>query len=111
MIFASLYYIPDDPASYPEPAVQAFLEEYVAEFGELPASDNAYRAYDGASILAYAMEQAGSADGPAVKDAINSISGLSGLAGTFDYAAGGCEGIETSKLWIFEGTSIMPYGS
>jgi len=110
VIFASLYYIPEEAAAYPEENVRAFLESYVAEFGELPASDNAYRAYDGATILAYAMEQAGSVDGSAVKDAINAISGLEGLAGTFDYATGGCEGIQTSKLWEYEGTSVTPYG-
>ena len=110
VIFASLYYIPQDAASYPEANVRSFLEQYVAEFGELPASDNAYRSYDGATILAYAMEQAGSVDGPAVRDAINSISGLEGLAGTFDFATGGCEGIQTSKLWEYVGTAVTPYG-
>lgn len=109
VIFSSLYYIPKAAADYPDEAVRTFLEAYEAEFDGLPASDNAYRSYDGATILAHAMEQAGTVEGPAVKDAINSISDLEGLAGTFDFASGGCEGIQTSRLWEFDGTSITPY--
>lgn len=109
VIFSSLYYIPTDAASYPEENIRTFLTSFVDYFGELPASDNAYRSYDGMTVLAYAMEQAGSVDGAAVKDAINAISGLEGLAGTFDYASGGCEGISTSRLWEFDGTTVSAY--
>ena len=109
VIFSSLYYIPTDAASYPEENIRTFLTSFVDYFGELPASDNAYRSYDGTTVLAHAMEQAGSVDGAAVKDAINAISGLEGLAGTFDYASGGCEGINTSRLWEFDGTTVSAY--
>ncbi len=109
VIFSSLYYIPESPADYPEEGIREFLEAYEAEFGGMPASDNAYRSYDGATILAHAMEQAGSVEGPDVKAAIDSISDLEGLAGTFDFASGGCEGIQSSRLWEFDGTTITPY--
>ena len=55
--------------------MKQFLEAYIAKYGETPASDNAFRAYDGVKMIAFAMETAGTTDGPAVRDAYNSIDG------------------------------------
>jgi hypothetical protein len=34
-----------------DPSIRQFLEKYEARYDELPASDNAYRGYDAASVL------------------------------------------------------------
>jgi branched-chain amino acid transport system substrate-binding protein len=109
VVFAQLYYIPDKPEDYPDPTIAEYLQKYLDRYGEMPADDNAYRGYDAATVLVTAIENAGSTDPEAVKDAINSISDLQGLAGTFDYAEGGCEGILTSRVWEWENLKIVPY--
>lgn len=82
------------------PLVKEFLEAYYAEYGVLPNTDAAYRAYDSVMILATAIEMAGSIDSDAVRDAINSITDYEGLGGTFDYSLGDNEGLHTCAVYV-----------
>jgi len=109
VIFGALYYIPEKAEDMANPQIRAFLEKYEARYGEMPASDNAYRGYDAATVLITAIERAGVLDPEKIKDAINGISDLEGLAGTFNYAEGGCEGIMTSRVWEYEDQKIVPF--
>lgn len=109
VVFAQLYYIPAAASDYPDPKIRAFLVAYEAKFGELPASDNAYRGADAALILTTSIELAGDLDPAKVRDAIASSSELEGLAGTFNFAKGGCEGIEGSRVWTFANGAVVPF--
>lgn len=109
VIFSQLYYIPAAAAEYPDPKIRAFLEAYEAKFGALPASDNAYRGADAVLILTTGIERAGALDPEKTRAAIAGISDLEGLAGTFNFAKGGCEGIEGSRVWTFADGKIVPF--
>ena len=76
--------------------MQNFLETYMEKYGSKPESDNAYRNYDAAHIIAKAINDAGSTDGTAIRDAIEAINGHVGLAGTFNYTGNHGEGIASS---------------
>ena len=100
--FAAQYIVYADPADAEDELMKQFLEAYSAKYGETPASDNAFRAYDGVKMIAFAMETAGTTDGPAVRDAYNSIDGYVGLAGTFSYAGKNGEGIESMRIFLID---------
>lgn len=109
VILSAVYYVPESPEDMADPMIRDFLEAYLARYDEMPASDNAYRGYDAASMLVLAMERAGSTDPEAVKAEIDAISGVRGLAGEFDYAAGGCEGVQESRVWEYENQQLVPF--
>lgn len=109
VILSAVYYVPETPEDMADPMIREFLEAYLARFDEMPASDNAYRGYDAASMLVLAIERAGSTDPEAIKGEIDSISGVRGLAGVFDYAAGGCEGVQESRVWEYENQRLVPF--
>lgn len=102
------YYVPESIEEYPEGPVRDFLETYLDTHGAMPASDNAYRAYDGMLVIEEGVTQAGELDPVAVKEAIDGITDLEGLAGTYDFSDG-CEGIDSVPLWTYEGTQIVPF--
>lgn len=79
--------------------MKEFLERYIEEFGEPPASDNAFRAYDGVMMIAEAMEAAQADSGEALRDAYNNIDGHVGLAGTFSYVGKNGEGIDSMRIF------------
>lgn len=109
VIFSQLYYIPAAAADYPDPKIGQFLEAYEAEFGALPVSDNAYRGADAVLILTTGMERAGTLEPEEVREAIATSSDIEGLAGTFDFAEGGCDGIRGSRVWTFADGAIVPF--
>lgn len=80
--------------------MKAFLESYYAEFGVLPVTDSAYRAYDSMMVIWEAANKAGSNDHQAIKDAIGQISGLQGLGGTLDFTSGTREGLSKFNQFI-----------
>ncbi len=80
--------------------MKAFLTEYQALYGALPATDSAYRVYDSMLVLWEAVKKAGSNNHAAIKDAVNQISGLQGLGGTLDYTDGSREGLSNFNKFI-----------
>lgn len=83
------------------PIIKDFLELFVAEYGEMPFHDCAYRGWDSIMVLAEAAKNAGTNhDGTAIRDALEAISGLEGLCGTFDFTTGDREGIHTFNSYI-----------
>lgn len=109
VIFAAPYYIPEKAEDYPIENIRDFLIKFVAENGALPASDNAYRAYDAVGILAEAISRAGSADKDAVRDSLNTISDFAGLGGTFDFATNGCDGLQQAGVFKIANRSITGF--
>ena len=97
--FASQYIVYSDPNDAEDELMKQFLERYIEEFGEPPASDNAFRAYDGVMMIAEAMEAAQADSGEALRDAYNNIDGHVGLAGTFSYVGKNGEGIDSMRIF------------
>jgi branched-chain amino acid transport system substrate-binding protein len=75
--YFSNHYSTDDP----NPAVQKFVNDYKAKYGQVPDALAAL-AYDAARILADAMTRAGSTDGDQVRKAIASTKDFPGVTGT-----------------------------
>ena len=86
VIFFAPHCIPDSPEEANSDAEREFLEMYMEEYGRMPASDVAYRAWDATNVLLTAVEQAGTADGPTVRDTIANMQ-IDLLAGPADYSA------------------------
>ena len=100
--FASQYIVYSDPNDAEDELMKNFLEQYIEEFGSSPASDNAFRAYDGVMMIAEAMEAAQADSGEALRDAYNNIDGHVGLAGTFSYVGKNGEGIESMRIFLIQ---------
>lgn len=97
--FAAQYLVYDNPEDAQDEKMRDFLQDYIEAYGAAPESDNACRAYDGVNMIAAAMEESGADHGPELRDAYNSIDGYVGLAGTFSYAGGHGEGIDTMRIF------------
>ena len=108
VVFAAQYLIPGSVDEASDPEMKAFLAAYEEKFGEMPASDNAFRGFDAANVLAEGIRRAETTDGKAVRDAILAIDDYKGIAGVFDYASGGGngEGIGTMRLYGIEGGNV-----
>ena len=97
--FAAQYLVYENPEDVEDDNMKKFLEAYMEEFGSAPASDNAFRAYDGVMMIAEAMEASGADHGPELRQAYNDIDGYVGLAGTFSYKGKNGEGIESMRIF------------
>jgi len=80
--YISNHYSTDDP----NPAVQKFVADYKAKYGQTPDALAAL-AYDAARVLAAAIEKAGSTDGPKVRDAIGATRDFPGVTGVISINA------------------------
>jgi branched-chain amino acid transport system substrate-binding protein len=74
--YFSNHYSTEDPS----PAIQKFVGDYKAKYGEVPDALAAL-AYDAAKILFDAMKRAGSTDGPKLRDAIAQTRDFPGVTG------------------------------
>lgn len=86
IVFFAPHCVPDSPEEGNTDAEIAFLTAWVDEYGTMPISDVAYRAFDATNILLTAVEKAGTADGPTVRDTIASLE-MDILAGHANFAA------------------------
>lgn len=84
VVFFTPHCIPDTAEEGNSEMEIEFLKAYQAEYGELPTHDVAYRAYDATTILLTAVENAGTKDGTAVRDAIKNLK-IDILAGHADF--------------------------
>lgn len=75
--YFSNHYSVDDPS----PAVQKFVADYKAKYGNTPDALAAL-GYDAARILADAIKRANSTDGPKLRDALAATKGFAGVTGT-----------------------------
>lgn len=66
----------------------AFIAAYEAKYGTPPENVFAALGYDGIYLMAAAMEAAGSAEGPAIRDALAATAGWEGVTGTISYGEG-----------------------
>ncbi len=86
VVFFAPHCIPDSSEEANSDAEKEFLEAYVKEYGRMPASDVAYRAWDATNILLTAVQQAGTKDGATVRDTIKNMK-IDILAGSADFTA------------------------
>jgi len=82
--FANPYVTYTDINDCDIPEMKAFLEKFVAEYGELPVSDWSYRGYDAVMTLREAARIAGSNDSAALKAAMSQVK-FNGLGGVVDF--------------------------
>ncbi len=91
-------------ASVESDASATFAAAYEAEFGELPPLPYIDNAYDAAMIMALAIEQAGSTDGTAIRDALREVANAPGeIVGPGEFAR--------AKELIAAGTAINYEGA
>lgn len=93
------------PRATESDASQRFAEAYEAEFGELPPLPYIDTAYDATTLLLLAIQQAGSTDGAAVRDALTAVATPPGetiLPGEFEKAL---EMIQAGTEINYEGAS------
>jgi len=102
IIFSAAYVIPDSVEDATNDVQKAMLKAYVDEYGGMPLSDTAFRAFDGANLMFEAFRTAKDMnDGPSVADAFRSIKGYEGLAGKFDFTDGSGDGLSVAaKLMV-----------
>jgi len=101
-VFGSSYVIPAKPELAMNKMHEDFFKSFVAEFGKMPDSQTALRAYDSVYLFAEAFKRAKSVKGPAVRDVIANLYGYEGLAGTFDFRGGNGEGIREARMFIIQ---------
>ena len=78
------------PADLPYPEAKEFLKAYKDKFGEIPSSPWPIYAADALSIIAYAVDKAGSTDSDAIADYLrNKIDGVPGITGPIGFTAQG----------------------
>lgn len=108
IVFFTPHCIPDAVDEASNEKEREFLAAYEEEYGELPAHDCAYRAYDATTILLTAVKEANTADGPTVRDAIANMK-IEILAGDADFSAydnGEC--LSGQKIYIIhEGKNVL----
>ncbi len=80
--YFSDHYSTDDP----NPAVQKFVADYKAKYGQTPDALAAL-AYDAARILADAIQKAGSTDGSKIRDALAATKDFPGVTGSISINA------------------------
>ncbi len=109
IVFFAPHCVPDSPEEGNTDAERAFLTAYVKEYGTMPISDVAYRAFDATNVLLTAVQTAGAKDGPAVRDTIKNMK-IELLAGAADYSAfdnGEC--LSGQQIFVTHGGKNMSF--
>lgn len=101
IVFTAAYIVPPTPEEATSELMRDMLTAYVEMFGEMPATDVAFRVYDGANLLFTAFQNAADMnDKDSVRDAFRQISGYQGIGGTFDYTAGDGDGLSGCNVYM-----------
>jgi len=108
-IYNCAYVIPDTPEDATNELEKQFLLSYMDKYGNMPESDNSYRAYDAVKIFEEAISNANSLEGPAIRDAIENITNFEGLAGTFNFKGNHGEGISACRIYVIEDGKNVVY--
>ena len=89
------------PSAATEPKQLQFVEAYRKRFQKLDAAPSAAQSYDAVHLLALAMNQAGSTEGPAVQAALENLKApYEGVTGSYDrpFQPGDHEGISPAQV-------------
>lgn len=106
IVFSAAYVVPPTPEEATSDLMREMLEAYVDMYGQMPATDVAFRAYDGMNLMLTAFANAEDMDDKdSVRDAFLAINGYEGIGGTFDYTDGTGDGLSTCNVYmIIDGT-------
>lgn len=80
VFFSSHTYLADD-----RPEVQQFIDDYTEHFGHAPENSFAPLGYDAIGLIANAIEEAGSDDPAAIRDALEATRDYPAVTGTVSY--------------------------
>jgi branched-chain amino acid transport system substrate-binding protein len=101
-VVASVFH-PDNP----RPEVQRFVAAFEQAYGKRPDSWAA-RGYEAVTLLAHAIEQAGSAESDAVAEALRTMKDWNGLTGAFTFDShGDVVGQSMVKVLVREGRFVF----
>lgn len=101
IIFTAAYVVPPTPEEATSDQMREMLEAYVDMYGEMPATDVAFRVYDGANLLFTAFQNAEDMnDKDSVRDAFVAINGYEGIGGTFDFTAADGDGLDGCNTYM-----------
>lgn len=92
-----------------DPVIKEFLQAYKDEYGTLPVSDCAYRAYDSMLVIKAAVEAAGTTDKAEVVKAVSTLKDVQTLAGMQDFTKGDGEGIHDVNIFIIDNETYMTF--
>lgn len=81
------YVAPVSVESAPNEFTKEFLQMWVEEYGELPATNMAYKAWDACLSIDYGVKAANSLNGEDIQAAMNTLK-FQALGGEFDYTGG-----------------------
>jgi branched-chain amino acid transport system substrate-binding protein len=81
--YISNHYSIEDPS----PAIQQFVKEYKARYGNLAPDAHAALGYDAMRVLADAIQRAGATDGPKLRDALAQTKNFAGVTGVISINA------------------------
>lgn len=101
IVFSAAYVVPPTPEESPSDRMGEMLKAYVDLHGGMPATDVAFRAYDGMNLLLTAFANAEDIDDKdSIRDAFLAIQGYEGIGGTFDFTAGTGDGLSTCNVYM-----------
>jgi len=102
-VFGSAFLIPKTPEEGSTKKLRDYFTAFHKEHGRMPTSDCSMRAYDAVNLLAIAFKNAKTLEGPTVRDALENIHGVEGLAGVFDFRGHNGEGIHSANMFAIQG--------
>lgn len=101
IVFSAAYIVPPTPEEATTDLMREMLEAYVEMYGEMPATDVAFRVYDGANLLFTAFENAEDMNNKdSVRDAFRAIAGYEGIGGTFDFTSETGDGLSGCNMYM-----------
>ncbi|MDR1508071.1 MAG: ABC transporter substrate-binding protein [Synergistaceae bacterium] len=108
ILFSCAFTIPDKPDDETDfEDLREFYKNYVAKYGEMPTADCFARTWDAVHLFKIAMEKANTADGTAVRDAINNISEYDGLFGNYDFVGNKGEGLTQTNTFVVQDKAFV----
>lgn len=97
-LYTNASFLPDDP----DPAVQAYVSGFESRFGLTP-SFHAALAFDAVNLLAHAIEQAGTTDRTAIRDALAEVRDFDALTGAITFTRYGDAVKKYKRIWVKDG--------
>lgn len=109
VIFGSGAVIPASIDAAVNDTEKKMLEDFVAEYGQMPVSDVAYRGFDSVMLIAEALKNADDIHNPdAIREAFLKITNFPGIAGTYNFSDGSGDGLAQARTYIIaEGKNVL----
>ncbi len=103
VIFGSAAVIPATVEDAINDVEKAFLEAFIAEYGELPVSDVVYRGYDSVMLIAEALKNASDIKDPdSIREAMLNVKGKELIQGIYDFSEATGDGLSTARNYIIQ---------